>query len=362
MKASLRPIAWCLFAALLASASPATARDAYTERSEMTVPATGVRLLDLDNARGTIQLRRSADGKVHLSAYKICRAETDEKAKGLAVATTVQTSREGDRFVLRVKYPQNVRVKIDFWKMLKSDNWENGMMPRIEVRLVAEVPDGVEIHARSASGDITSDGLVASQRIHSSSGDIVVKNARVLDVETVSGDVSISGSGRTRVESASGDLELVGPSGPLDAHTVSGTVVVTQATDSLRITTASGDVMVEDAPKGIMVETVSGEVRVRGAAGQVDLSSASGDIRARVRGPLRRGDLESTSGEVWLDLAGGMDATLDISTASGSIDCRVPLTTQNTGRNTLRGKYGRGGAPIQLRSASGDITVTSGGR
>lgn len=362
MRPDHRSAALILAAALLVFPRLASARDPYTERSELTLPATGLRVLELDNPRGSIQVRRSTDGKIHLVAYKICRGETEAKAKDLALRTEVLTSRAGGRYKLQVKYPQNVRVQIDFWKMLKAESWDNGVIPRVEVRLVAETPEGIELDLRAVSGDISTEGLNASQRIQVASGDVVVKDAKAVSIESVSGDVSVSGSTRTSVHSASGDLDVVSPKGPVDAQTVSGTIVITQASDSLRIGSASGDVIVEDAPKGIRVESVSGEVRVKGATGVVDLSSASGDIRVRVRGPLKRGSIDSTSGEVWLDLAGGMDASLDVGSVSGTIDCRVPLTSPNTGRHGLTGTYGRGGSPIQLRSASGDITVTSGGR
>ncbi|MEO7868256.1 MAG: DUF4097 family beta strand repeat-containing protein [Candidatus Eisenbacteria bacterium] len=362
MKADSRSLALALASALVALSSPALAREPYTERSERAVPAAGIRVLELDNARGSTQVRRSPDGQLRLTAYKICRAETAERAKDLARQTTVQAGREGNRYVLRVKYPQNVRVQLDFWKLLRSDNWSHRLMPRVEVRLVAECPEGIELKLHTVSGDVSSEGIVAPQTIEATSGDIAVKDARLLGISTVSGDVSVSGSTRTRVESTSGDLELVGAKGAVDAHTVSGTIVVTQATDSLRIGSTSGDVIVDDAPKGVAVGTVSGDVRIKGVALSAHLSSASGDIRARLRGPLRAAEVKSSSGELWVDLAGGMDATLDITSASGSIDCRIPLTLGNTGRRSLTGRYGRGGAPIILHSASGDITVTSGGR
>lgn len=362
MKADHRPVALALTVAVLAFAQPAAAREPYTERSDLILPAAGLRVLRLENARGSIQVRRSTDGKLHVTAYKVIRAETEAKAKDLARVTNVVTSRAGDHYAVRVDYPKNVRVQLDFWKMLKSDQWDQGMMPRVEVRLVADCPEGLALDLHAVSGDIASEGIAADQDIHVASGDVTVQTARVVRIESVSGDVSVSGSTRTRVHTASGDLDVIAPTGPVDAESVSGTVVITQALDSLRIETASGDVLVEDAPKGLSVETVSGEVRVKGAAGPVSMSTGSGDIRARLRGPLRRGVLESTSGQIWVDLAGGMDASLVAETTSGDIDCRVPLTSTDTGRHRLSGRYGRGGSPIELRSGSGDITVTSGGR
>ena len=62
MRSDHRPAALILAAALLAFAQPASARDPYTERSELALPTTGLRVLELDNPRGSIQVRRSTDG------------------------------------------------------------------------------------------------------------------------------------------------------------------------------------------------------------------------------------------------------------------------------------------------------------
>ncbi len=362
MRAELRPTVLILAIVLLPLARVAAAAEPYTERSDVSFAASGIRVLELDNPRGSIRVRRSADGRIHLRADKICRDGSREKARDYARQTEVTTRRDGERFSLVVQYPRNIHVQVDFWQILRMEHPEDGFRPRVEVRLTAECPDGVALRLHTRSGDVSTEGLSAAQTIESSSGDVVVKDARELAVRTSSGDVSVSGSGLTRVETASGDQELVGATGALEAHSTSGTIVVTRAGAELKLGSASGDVIVEEAPRGIVVGTSSGEVRVRSAAGTVELTSASGDIRARLRGPLQKGRIQTTSGELWLDLAGGMDATLEAASSSGSLNCRVALADMRTTRHQVTGRFGRGGAPIQLRTASGDITVTSGGR
>ena len=57
-----------------------------------------------------------------------------------------------------------------------------------------------------------------------------------------------------------------------------------------------------------------------------------------------------------------MGAELDASTTSGSIDCTLPVTVLRHDENSLTARFGRGGARIRLRTTSGDVNITSGGR
>ena len=68
------------------------------------------------------------------------------------------------------------------------------------------------------------------------------------------------------------------------------------------------------------------------------------------------------SGDVELGLAPGVDASLDLGTSSGDIDCELPVVLVRQERRSMIAKIGRGGATVKVRTVSGDLHVTSGGR
>ena len=109
-------IGLALFATLTLVSRPAAARTLteVTEKSDQTVDARGVRELVVENSRGLVQLRPSPDGSIHLTAYKFSRAEGQDRAQSFAHQTIVHASRDGDRFVVRVEYPQRVDVRVSF--------------------------------------------------------------------------------------------------------------------------------------------------------------------------------------------------------------------------------------------------------
>ena len=344
------------------SGSVALAGVSYSERSDRVVDVRGLTALDVNNASGLVQLRPSPDGRLHVTAVKVCRARDRALATRLCGETSVETGAVGSRFDIRVRYPRRIDVHVDFWELFHSHGDDTGFWPHLEVQLLLEVPANLALHVQTSSGDIQSEGMSGTQRLYSSSGDVTVhRSSGPLTVETSSGDLAVEQVVASRLRSSSGDIG-VKDAGALDASTVSGDLSVQGARDSLVLNTTSGDIVVQDAPHGIDGHTISGQLRVRGSCGHVTLGSQSGDVRARVRGPLLAADVESVSGEVGLELAQGMDASLELGSSSGDLDCQAPVRLLQHDRNSLSAQYGRGGPRVRLRTSSGDIHVTSGGR
>jgi hypothetical protein len=350
----------CLAALLLAA--PAVASSRYTEQSDRTFEAKGLRAVEVENSRGDVDVVSSTDGLVHVTAIKTCRGRDRADAQKHAGEVTVTAGVEGDRCVIRVKYPKRVDIQVNLWDVLsgKDDSGEWG--PNHEVRLQLQVPPVLALQVESVSGDIAARGLAGGQTLHSTSGDITADAAGgALEVKTVSGDARLGGRGRAVVRTTSGDVSTTFD-GPVDARTVSGDIAVPSAGDSLVLATTSGDISVTDSPRSLAAATSSGELDVTSARGAVTLSSTSGGISLGLKAPLGGASLNNASGDIELELAPGLDATLELATSSGDIESDVPLVLQGHGRQYLNAQYGRGGAIVKARTVSGDLHVTSGGR
>lgn len=356
------PILALLCAAALAPAVPAGAAVRHTERSDRVLEARGIRVLEVDNARGDVRVTPSADGRIHVTALKISRGRDKAEAEKYAAQITVAAAAQGDRYAIRVTYPKRVDVRINFWDLLSGKEDGDDIGPSHELRLVLEVPPAAELDLKTVSGDVATRDMTGPQRLRTTSGDCSVTSAgAAVDVTTVSGDVSVRGGRRALVRTTSGDL-LASGVGPLDARTVSGDIDVEGPADSLALASTSGDVSVQRAPRGLTAATTSGEIRILAASGAVELRSTSGDIDAVLEAPLSRVSVSNSSGNVTLGLAAGVGADLELTTGSGDIACDVPVVLLGHGRQHLNAKYGRGGASVKAHTVSGDLHVTSGGR
>ena len=354
------PLLICL-AALAVLTAPAGSSVRHTERSDQVVDAARIRTIEVGNPRGDVEIGPSPDGQIHVTALKICRGRDDAEAKRLAAQLSVTAGVQGDRYVIQVTYPKRVDIKVSFWDLFSGHADSDDFGQSHEVKLLLQAPTAIALELSSVSGDLASHGFTGTQRLRSTSGDCTVDAAGgTLDVETVSGDASVRGLGRAQVRTTSGDIRST-LSGPVDARAVSGDIDIEGVADSLVLASTSGDISVEKAPKSVSASTASGSIEILTAGGSVAARSTSGDVSVTRGGMLAGANVSSTSGSVELGLLPGLDASLELTTGSGEIECDVPVVLLGHGRQSMNAKYGRGGAPVKAHTVSGDLHVTSGG-
>jgi hypothetical protein len=357
----MRYILTCLAAAAVLASGAAPARageETLREQSEKVEEPAGLTAIEVDNARGQIDVRPSADGKLHIRALKIVRAPDNAKAREIANQIRVAVSRQDGRYLLKVTYPQRQVVHVGFWEMMSGDV----QLPRSEMRLALDVPAEIPVSLHSTSGDLSTDMLAGVQRLETTSGDAEVRDSRgPVTFSSTSGDLTGSFGAAARVRTVSGDVEVDRAGGPLDVHTTSGDITVRDAADSLLLGTVSGDIEVGRAANGLNATTTSGTVHARGLGGRCQLETSSGDVEASLTRGISRADFESGSGDITVRFGPGVGAALEVRTSNGTIDASVPIEVKSVTRRLLTGKVGSGQTPVLLRSSSGDIQILSGG-
>ena len=354
-------IGWAVLASLAVATGgpgPAAATDTLREQSDLVLDPAGWKSLEVENARGSIGVRSSADGRVHLVAVKIVHGLTRRQSAETARQIEVTTDKVEGHYLVSVRYPPRSDVRIGFWDLMSGVEF-----PRAQVRLDIEAPPGLTLRLRSSSGDLTSENRTGPQVLTARSGDITVRGARgPVEASTSSGDVSATDIGAARLRASSGDISVHGARGPLAIQTASGDIQVKGAADSLRLTASSGDIEVDAAPHGLAAGTVSGGIEAPAVAAWADLHSSSGDIGLGLQAPLKRAEVSSVSGAVRTRIAAGVGCDLDARTSSGTIDVGLPLTLSTVDRHAVAGRVAGGGASVSLHTSSGDITVERGGR
>lgn len=186
-------------------------------------------------------------------------------------------------------------------------------------RVVAEVPAGTRIEARSASARVRVDGDYGDLAVTTASGDIGVGGVcSALSVTTASGDV--------RGGDVRGDAEIKSVSGDVDLGRVGG---------RLAITTTSGD---------IRLLAVDGDVAVATTSGDVELRRTEADTIA----------VRTVSGDVHVGLPTGIRVCPDLTTFSGRT--RLPAPRPNIESDGIAFEDRRM-VRLNVKSVSGDIDV-----
>jgi len=337
---------------------PASATDTLREESRAEFDASRWKAVEIENARGSVEVHSSHGTQARLTALKVVRgrdrSHSEEIARGVKVATEV---RDG-RFVITVHYPQHTEIHVGFWDLMSGVEY-----PRSEVRLSLEIPEGLTLAAHSSSGDLVTEGRTGAQTLESRSGDIEVRDARgPLDASSSSGDVTVNGMASGILHTSSGDIRIAGVSGPVRARSSSGDVQVHGAADSVAVASVSGDLTVEKAPRGLTAESSSGSIDARAVSGQARLSTSSGDISLGLMSPISRVDVTTSSGEIRSWLGDQLKCALDLRTTSGTLDLSIPLAIGTVNRHSVTGQVRGGGPPVSMRSSSGDIHIEGGER
>lgn len=335
----------------LATPGMATADD-LRQQSERDWDAKGLNRIEVDNPRGDTSVRVSRDGRVHLMALRIVRHSERRGANELTRDTSLEADVQSGVLALRVRYPQRREIHIDVWDLMKGIE-----IPEIEVRIALEVPSGMHVALHSSSGDLQTAGLSGRQDLRSSSGDIDVSDASgPLSIDTRSGDATLQDVTSADIGTASGDVVVTSARGPVSVSSQSGDVRIDSAADSVTIATTSGEVRVGLARAGLDVRTASGDVVARGG-GHVRVRTVTGESKVALVAPLRHADLSSSSGDVNVRVASGIDCQLDADAGSGEVEVELPLDVRTMHGNRIVGRSGRGTAGIVIRSSSGSVNV-----
>lgn len=329
-------------------------RDSVREvRTASAVPMAGHSVLRIETRSADVHLIQSPDDTLRVVATRRVQAGSAPKVETILSQIKVTMEPQGDVLVLRVREPERTRIRVDAgpWRYRRS----------IEIELTVAVPARVRIDGETSSGDFDAVGLAQALSLVATSGDIEMSRLTgPAAAQTTSGDVTLRdlGQGAT-VKVTAGDVDAVEVRGPLTLRATSGDLSAQQAHGGVRLETSTGEVEVSGVEGTVMVSTSAGDVDVSAAAADsCVVETASGDIAiGLVRAP-RLLQVRSSSGAVVLRLPPGAGGTLDLQTASGSIQVKSAVEVDVMNRNRLSGRLGGSGA-IAVRTSSGDITLAA---
>jgi DUF4097 and DUF4098 domain-containing protein YvlB len=197
--------------------------------------------------------------------------------------------------------------------------------------LEVQVPKNSSLDVSAVSADVSSRGVLGTQRLKSVSGEITADiSGNDSEARSVSGDVTVRGVGKPsslRVSSVSGSLDITNIGGKIEVVTVSGDARVhASETNEIRGRTTSGNLELH----GKLTRD-----------GRVDVEGVSGDLMLRLSAPDGlAAEIESFSG----DIEGCLARNVERLSKYGP-GVRLSLRTVENG------------ARIRAKTLSGDIDI-----
>jgi len=176
-------------------------------------------------------------------------------------------------------------------------------------------------------------------------------------------DISVPADVALNLHSGSGDIKVSQVGRFLTATTGSGNITAAGSHGAADVGTGSGDIKLELGGAGdVKARTGSGNIHIEGLNGALTGRSGSGDIDARGR-LTGAANLSSGSGNIKLHLTPDSHFNLEASTGSGGIHVGFPgaPVQDEHSKHHMTAPINGGGAPLEVRTGSGDIEINSGG-
>ncbi|MBI4468998.1 MAG: DUF4097 family beta strand repeat protein [Acidobacteria bacterium] len=130
------------------------------------------------------------------------------------------------------------------------------------------------------------------------------------------------------------------------------------------IETIARPIQISGVEGPVSAKSVGGDIRIEAAAGGVTAKTMSGDVLVMVDRLDRRAPIElrSASGDVQLRVKKDFNADVDLKSVSGEIAIDPSLglaTTRKAAVREARGRVGAGGSPVSVETISGNIKVST---
>lgn len=311
--------------------------------------ARGTSLQELWN-NGSLSVNLSPTGFGRLDGYTVC--STGEESFSPAevrhidlgwISGSVTLAPGGDRLTLKESCAQGLKEEQKLcWKLDKGTlfvRFCSAAQTRLtEKDLVLTVPTdwtAESISVGATSGNIVLRDLQIDKTltVTATSGDLRLENCRCdrLEAGTTSGSADLQGCEcrSLKLGATSGGLRAEGcRCDSLEAGATSGNIYVRSEAKEIELGSTSGAIRCEDVPAlcDVRIDTTSGTVR----------------LGLRGTGDDQRIAVETTSGDVYLDVPGAID--LDFDTASGKLSGRL--------------EQGGSGCPqVEIDTTSGDLIL-----
>jgi DUF4097 and DUF4098 domain-containing protein YvlB len=297
------------------------------------------------------------------------------RAAVILLAIGVLAARPGHAGAQRRTRPGDERGRIDTTFAFEKNGSVTLSATNGDIIVTGGSDAKIHVRATSDNGNLSLDASPSRVTLQSRGGDsrfeVTVPFGVQIIARSQSGDITIRDTrGAVEAHATAGDLQIEGVDGRLDVNTLSGALTARDVTGDADIVTTSGDVKVFNLTGSADIGTVSGDVELRGVTGKtVRAKTTSGDVRFDgLIDAAGRYEFGTHSGDVELHVQRDASAQLTVSTWSGGITSDFPITLRpgDHAIGTAVGKrytfeIGGGGGRITAETFSGDITLAANG-
>jgi DUF4097 and DUF4098 domain-containing protein YvlB len=213
------------------------------------------------------------------------------------------------------------------------------------VEAADDVLDEIEVTTEEIAGGLEIEVVAPSRWKRHGSAHLVVRTPRDIEVTVVA---------------ANGRVVLEGLRSAVHARSSNGPVSISDVVGDVEVFTSNAKVSCSCTCGNLKARSSNSKIQLDEHSGSIDASTSNGVIHVALSRIGSDGIVLATSnGKILLELPEGVDGDLDVRVDNGLIRNGLEIDQapgdERTGR--LRGRLGRGGIPIKLRTSNGTVSL-----
>jgi hypothetical protein len=265
--------------------------------------------LTLDTARGSIEVRGSADNLVNIEVIRKAKTSDSNKAKEIFGYLRLDFKQAGND------------VTINGAKTTDSSKKLN----KLKIKFILTVPERYNVDLKTSGGSISVDDLEGTVDIKTSGGSLGLNNIK----------------------------------GPVTGKTSGGSISIGTVDGNVKVNTSGGSIRIENAYGMVNAHTSGGGITVNEVMGTIQADTSGGSVKAYIS-EQPKGDcrLKTSGGSITVYLAENVALNVDASTSGGSIHTDFPVKIQGKISNrVLKAQINGGGPELYLHTSGGSIYI-----
>jgi DUF4097 and DUF4098 domain-containing protein YvlB len=168
--------------------------------------------------------------------------------------------------------------------------------------------------------------------------------------------------GQVNIVGTSSNIKLKDIDALHDIKSVSGNLDLSNLRGQVKAETQSGELFLSQVMGDTFAKSTSGKIELSGVSGSIKTDNTAGETKATIDNASSADLLsfESINGKIDLRFKSAINAELEASTVSGSIDLEgVQIEVRKMpGSSQASGRLGVGGQPLKIKTVSGNIKIT----
>lgn len=180
------------------------------------------------------------------------------------------------------------------------------------------------------------------------------------DINTSGGNIKLYDlKGNISLETSGGNLSIFNTAGNTYLNTSGGSIELENTKGTFDVSTSGGSITAKNFYGDFSASTSGGDIHIDGQDSKIKASTSGGSISLNYRGVNKGIELETSGGDIDVNVPQNIAANIDLSTSGGDIECNLPTSsTKKVSSSEYHAETNGGGKILYCNTSGGSIRVS----